>query len=127
MYAYGLYLDSIQALVLSVSNSMSKYHVTFATRRSAAGPCPFCQRPQPLTFHHLIPRKLHRRRRYQRTYTREALGNGIYTCRDCHDAIHRAYDEQQLATAYASPEAIDSDPLLRRHFAWLSRQRRDYG
>ena len=106
---------------------MSKYYVTNAARRNAVGPCPFCQRPQPLTFHHLIPRKLHRRRRYQRTYTREVLGNGIYTCRDCHDAIHRAYDEQQLATTYASPEAIYSDPLLRRHFAWLSRQRRDYG
>jgi hypothetical protein len=32
-----------------------------------------------------------------------------------------------LAAAYASPAAIDSDPVLRRHFTWLSRQRRDYG
>ena len=127
MYAYWLYLDSIQALDLNVINSMSKYQITFATRRSVVGPCPFCQRPQPLTFHHLIPRKLHRRRRYQRNFSRESLRRGIYTCRDCHDAIHRTYDEQQLAAAYASPAAIDSDPVLRRHFTWLSRQRRDYG
>ena len=43
---------------------------------------------------------------------------------DCHDAIHNTYDEMQLATSYATPEAIESDPVLQRHFAWLSRQRR---
>lgn len=70
---------------------------------------------------------MHRRRRYQRRYSREVLGRGIYICRDCHDAIHRTYGEQKLAEAYALPELIGSDPRLRRHFAWLSRQRRDFG
>lgn len=69
---------------------------------------------------------MHRRRRYQRLYSREILGRGIYTCRDCHDAIHQTYCEQELAEAYATPELIESDPRLKRHFTWLSRQRRHF-
>lgn len=69
---------------------------------------------------------MHRRKRYHRHYSRETLAKGIYICRDCHDAIHRTYDEQQLAKAYATPELIGLDPKLMRHFAWLSRQRRNF-
>ncbi|MEM1113795.1 MAG: hypothetical protein AAGI11_17915 [Pseudomonadota bacterium] len=78
----------------------------------------------PLTFHHLIPRRVHRKRRYRRHFRREQLLQGIYLCRDCHDAIHRAYSEQELATHFSTPEALAADPGLARHFAWLSRQHR---
>ena len=94
------------------------------SRRGGSGPCPFCRRQLPLTFHHLIPRKLHRRSHYRRSYSRERLGRGIYICRDCHDGIHRTYTEAELAKHYDSPRALAEDPALRRHFLWLSRQRR---
>ena len=98
--------------------------ITTLTRASRIGSCPFCDRRLPLTFHHLIPRKLHRRNRYRRRYTREQLARGLYVCRDCHDGIHRSYSEPELAEHFATPEALASDPVLSRHFDWLSRQRR---
>ncbi|MGB1142663.1 MAG: hypothetical protein ACPG1A_17315, partial [Halioglobus sp.] len=77
-----------------------------------------------LTFHHLIPKKLHRRTRFKREYNKEFLARGLYVCRDCHDGIHSTYSELELAQRFQTPEAIVEDPDLARHFAWLSRQRR---
>jgi len=88
-----------------------------------SGRCPFCQRQVPLTFHHLIPRKLHRRTRFRKQFSREQLNLGIHICRQCHDGIHRHYDEMQLYREFRSPEALASDPRLMRHFAWVARQR----
>lgn len=80
-----------------------------------------------LTFHHLIPKKVHRRQRYRRRFSREQLALGIYLCRDCHDGIHATYSEGELAGALSSPEALAADPVLARHFAWVGRQRRRLG
>lgn len=106
---------------------MTSIPITSASRRSVTGACPYCRRELPLTFHHLIPKKLHRRPHYRRRYSREALAMGIYICRDCHDGIHESYTEMELAKLYSTPEAIARDPALARHFAWLSRQRRSTG
>ncbi|MCR9106225.1 MAG: hypothetical protein NXI15_13100 [Gammaproteobacteria bacterium] len=98
--------------------------VVRASRRKQVGACPFCRREMTLTFHHLMPRKVHRRRYFQRNYARDVLARGIYICRDCHDAIHRSYDEMELARTLATPQALAADEKLRRQFHWLSRQRR---
>jgi hypothetical protein len=98
--------------------------VTTSTRRAVEGPCPFCGRRLALTFHHLVPRKMHRRPRFRRRYTREELARGIYVCRDCHDFIHRTYCEKDIAGRLSTPQALVEDPILQRHFRWLRRQRR---
>ncbi len=85
--------------------------------------CATCGRAVPLTFHHLIPRKLHRRAHYRRHYDREALNRGILVCRRCHNGIHKRYDETTLAKHFASIESLRSDPDLARHFAWVARQK----
>ena len=103
---------------------MRYFDVTSHARRQRTGPCPFCGRELALTFHHLIPRKVHRRRRYRRLYSRAQLARGVYLCRDCHDGIHEAYSEVELAETRSTPEALAADPLLAKHFAWLARQRR---
>ena len=93
------------------------------TRRSRRGTCPFCQRELPLTFHHLIPKKLHRRVRFKKQYTRDELARGIDVCRQCHDGIHARYDEMTLFREFDSPEALAADPELARYFAWVARQK----
>jgi hypothetical protein len=87
-------------------------------------PCPLCGRRVPLTFHHLIPRKLHRRPGFARRYSREELNRGVHVCRDCHDGIHGRYDEMTLARRFSDLDAIRQDPILLRHFRWVARQRR---
>ena len=77
----------------------------------------------PLTFHHLIPKKVHRRAHFKKHYDKSALQNGINVCRLCHRGIHQQYDEMVLATHYSTPEALLKDEALARHFEWVAKQR----
>jgi hypothetical protein len=85
--------------------------------------CETCGRATVLTFHHLIPRKLHRRPRFKRLYSRDELNQGIHVCRSCHRGIHRAYDEMTLGARFATLERLLNDPDLQRHFAWVAKQK----
>lgn len=87
------------------------------------GVCVACRRETDLTFHHLIPRKLHRRRYFERHYSKAVLNEGIYVCRLCHDGIHDTYDEMTLAKQFASLDKLLADEALLRHFGWVAKQR----
>lgn len=93
------------------------------TNDAASGRCVLCQRHVPLTFHHLIPRKLHRRTRFRRDFAREVLAAGIAICRLCHDGIHDLYDETTLGLRFNTLEALLADEPVMRHVAWAARQR----
>ncbi len=86
------------------------------------GSCALCERDAPLTFHHLIPKKVHRRPRFAKRYTRDELAAGIDVCRLCHKAIHRFHDEMTLARDYSTLDALRGDERILRHVAWASRQ-----
>ncbi len=93
------------------------------TRRGRVGSCPFCHRELPLTFHHLIPKKLHRRTRFRKQFSREELNRGIDICRQCHDGIHDRYDEMTLYRDFDEPAKLAADPALARYFEWVARQK----
>jgi hypothetical protein len=76
-----------------------------------------------LTFHHLIPRKLHRRRRFARSYTREQLNEGVQLCTRCHKGLHRLYSEMELGSRLNTESALREDPAIARHVAWVARQK----
>lgn len=96
------------------------------TRRSPApapgAGCALCERAHPLTFHHLIPRTVHRKRWARTRFSPEALQEGIWVCRDCHDAIHRFIPHRALAEEHRSLETLKTHPELARFVAWVSRQ-----
>ncbi|MEC7491575.1 MAG: hypothetical protein VYB01_01680 [Pseudomonadota bacterium] len=85
--------------------------------------CACCQRLVPLTFHHLIPRKMHRRKGFRRRFSKEELNIGVNVCRKCHRGIHALYDELTLATRFYNLELLLSDETLANHFRWVSKQR----
>ncbi len=87
------------------------------------GECPTCQRITNLTFHHLIPRKVHRRAHFKKNFSRQELNLGIDLCRTCHSGIHRKFDEMTLAKQYRSLDALKSDIELERFFDWVAKQR----
>lgn len=91
--------------------------------RAKYGRCALCARETHLTFHHLIPRKMHRRSRFKKRIDRDTLNAGIDICQPCHRGIHRLYDEMTLATHLNSLEALRSDEAIRRHCRWVARQR----
>lgn len=94
-----------------------------ATDNQHDGACLFCGRQTLLTFHHLIPRKVHRRTRFRKHYDRDTLNQGVLICRPCHRGIHRRFTEMELATHYNTEERLRSDQVLQRHFAWVARQK----
>ena len=87
------------------------------------GICPLCARDTRLTFHHLIPRKMHRRAHFKKHYSKNQRNQGIDICRTCHDGIHQHYDEMTLAKQLNQLETLRSDPKLARYFNWVSKQR----
>ena len=92
-------------------------------QESGADACELCQRQVPLTFHHLIPRKVHRRPRFKKNYSKQELARGIRICPLCHRGIHSLYDEMALACRFFSIDLIRQDPAISRHIAWASKQK----
>ncbi len=92
-------------------------------RGQRSGKCPFCGRTLSLTFHHLIPKKVHRRVHFKKRYDKETLNQGVRICRDCHKGVHKRYTEMELAKTLNTPEQLRNDPDLARHFAWVAKQK----
>jgi len=85
--------------------------------------CCLCQRQTPLTFHHLVPRKVHRRTFFRKHFSRQELSIGIYICRKCHSGIHKLFDEMKLAKELNSLDKLRENPDVARHVAWVARQK----
>jgi Na+-translocating ferredoxin:NAD+ oxidoreductase RnfC subunit len=86
-------------------------------------PCACCGRVVSLTFHHLIPRKMHRRKGFRKRFSKEALNVGVHICRKCHKGVHATYDEITLATRFDTLDKLLGDEALAAHFHWVSKQR----
>lgn len=91
--------------------------------REKNGICPFCQRNVSLTFHHLIPKKLHRRDYFKKHYSPQQLNEGVNICRKCHTGIHDIHDVMTLAKQFNTIDALRTDESLAKHFAWVGKQR----
>ncbi|MEC9170571.1 MAG: hypothetical protein VX551_14405 [Pseudomonadota bacterium] len=87
------------------------------------GQCPCCNRETRLTYHHLIPRKMHKRTYFKKHFSKAELQDGIYICRQCHSGIHRFYDEMTLAKHYFNLQRLLADAQLSSFFHWVSKQR----
>lgn len=93
------------------------------SRTLRRGECPACRRETLLSFHHLIPKKVHRREFFRKRYDRQHLALGIYVCRLCHDGIHSRFDEMTLAKQFSDPGKLLAEPSLQSHFDWVARQK----
>ena len=91
--------------------------------QGAVAACMLCARQVPLTFHHLIPRKMHRRPYFQKHYSKRQLEHGVWLCQLCHKAIHRLYDEMTLAKQFNSLQKLAQDPSIIRHVEFAQKQR----
>ncbi|MEM9059988.1 MAG: HNH endonuclease [Pseudomonadota bacterium] len=77
--------------------------------------CPLCLRPIPSeakqSLHHLIP-KLRGGRG----------GPTILVHQICHNEVHSALTETELARNYNTPEALREYPPLSKFFAWVAKK-----
>ena len=86
--------------------------------------CELCGRERPLTFHHLIPKAMHGKKRFLRRHTKQEMkSRGLMICRLCHDGIHALFEERELAEQYATKDALLQHPGLVRHVVWVRKQK----
>lgn len=75
--------------------------------------CPLCGRPIPTeakqSLHHLIPKLKGGRG-----------GPTILVHQICHNEIHAAATEAELARLYHTPEALRAHPRLAKFIAWVA-------
>lgn len=94
-------------------------------RRPEDGACALCAAVTALTFHHLIPRRQHAKPWFRREFGLDEMRRrGVWLCRGCHGFIHEHFDENRLGRTLNTLERLREEPLIARHVAWASRQRR---
>jgi hypothetical protein len=93
--------------------------------RPADSCCTLCGQPLPLSFHHLIPRKVHAQRWVRLRHDAARLDHdGIWICRPCHDFLHGNFSERELGERLHTLDRLQAEPLIARHIAWAARQKR---
>lgn len=86
--------------------------------------CSLCGRNKPLTEHHLLPRAIHRRKRFVAQFGKQELkSRKLLICRQCHDGIHDLISEKELASTYNTKESLLSHDGVAKHVAWVRKQK----
>jgi len=87
--------------------------------------CELCGREVGLTFHHLIPRKVHKRTRFIRRHGKEEMrATGLWLCKLCHSGIHTITpNEKTLAESYYTRELLLEHEAIVRHIRWVRKQK----
>lgn len=85
--------------------------------------CSLCGREKPLTFHHLIPRKCHRNKWFQKNFDKmDMKTRGIEVCRDCHRHIHVSFTEKELGRHYNTREALLEQEEIKKFVEWVRKK-----
>lgn len=88
--------------------------------------CAFCLRilKDGTTEHHLIPRRCHKNRWFQKRFTRQQMGETVPACRACHHTIHRFVpSEKELGRYFNTVASLLGHPEFARFVDWVGRQR----
>lgn len=86
--------------------------------------CELCSREVFTTWHHLIPRALHTKKRYIRRFGKQEMRTrGLDLCKLCHDGLHDIFTEKELGETYNTKEALLIDDRVRKHIQWVKRQK----
>ena len=84
------------------------------------GQCEMCERTLPLTRHHLIPRRMHKRYK-KKGYTTEFLNTCAMICRACHSCVHRVHPHEILAAQFNTVEKLMEDEDIARFVRWVAK------
>lgn len=93
-------------------------------RPTQSDACALCERPVALSFHHLIPQRVHRKTWFRKQHSLDEMrSRGLWLCRLCHNAVHEHFDENTLGRRLNTLDALKAEPVLQRHIEWAARQR----
>ncbi len=88
------------------------------------GICKICKREEiSITFHHLIPRTLHKNKWFKKRYNLLELNKGINICIDCHTAIHGFIKEKELGKSFNNINSLLLHPKIKKFAIWIHKQK----
>lgn len=89
--------------------------------------CTLCKREiGELTFHHLIPRKMHDKKYIKKMHPQlDFKSHGIYVCKPCHQSIHLYISHRELASYYYSVDKLLQHKVLQKFISFNSKQRKN--
>lgn len=87
-------------------------------------PCELCGRSDlKLTFHHLVPRKMHGKKYITKLHPEIDLNTyGIMVCIPCHKMIHKKISHRDLALIYFSKELLLEHEEIKKFIEFQSKQ-----
>jgi 5-methylcytosine-specific restriction endonuclease McrA len=86
--------------------------------------CELCARDWvPLTYHHLVPRAVHAKARARGWHPAWRLDAVAWLCRACHDFVHRAASNEELAQRWWSVERLRQRDDVQAWVRWVGRVR----
>ena len=87
------------------------------------GSCEMCQRLMPLTVHHLYPREVQKKCLKRGLMTEQDRLQKARICRQCHNSIHRLYDNEHLATTLNSIDKLLEEEDIQKWVAYARKQK----
>ncbi len=106
------------------TDHQSERRTRLSHRKPNVSDCVLCKRELPLTFHHVIPKLVQKRRWVKELHTATQLQEGIWVCKPCHSAIHRFIEHADLAREYHTVGRLLSHEELGKFVRWSQKQRR---
>ena len=93
---------------------------------NTANACELCQRANmKLTFHHLIPRKMHSKKYVQKVHPNIELNrHGISLCIPCHKQLHKLFTHRELALEYYSADRIIASERMKAAIKFNAKQKK---
>jgi hypothetical protein len=81
--------------------------------------CELCDSEDKLSFHHLVPKKMHGRTYIEKNFPDTDLNSyGTMLCSPCHKMLHRKIDHRTLALDYNTLEKLKEHPGLKIFIAF---------
>lgn len=85
--------------------------------------CGLCEREKELTFHHYIPKALHKNKLFIKLYEKKYMkSHGVNLCDDCHYAIHHFHTEKELGKYYNDMKKLLTSEKVKNFLKWIKRQ-----
>lgn len=86
--------------------------------------CELCGREVKLTAHHLLPKAMHRRKRFIALHGKQEMRTRkLMICRLCHNGLHDLLSEKELAESYNTKDLLLAHEGVRRHVEWVKKQK----
>lgn len=87
------------------------------------GSCEMCERLMPLTVHHLYPREVQKKLLKRGLMTDQDRLAKARICRQCHNTIHRLYENERLALDLNSIEKLLEEADIQKWVGYASKQK----